>query len=84
MLAFIFANWKWFAIGGLALASVALWQADRRAQFALGEASGREQQIRATLEQLSERNVTNEEVSNMDDAAKCELIGGVFIDGRCV
>lgn len=34
-------------------------------------------------EQLQERGMTDAEIAGMSDSDKCELIGGVWIDGEC-
>jgi len=40
--------------------------------------------FKATEAQNHERKKTDETIRNGDDRLKCELIGGVFSNGRCI
>ena len=72
--------------GKIAMAALALVLAYGAGYY--GGASGakakaRAEALQATLDQLKERNATDEQIRDMDDAALCQLLGGVFTDGEC-
>lgn len=79
-LLFIKRNWVAIAIG-LAIVVVEIWYG--RLLYSRGVADTENKQQRATVDQLEERNSTNETVRGMSDVRKCELVGGVFHHGRC-
>ena len=73
---------KYLAIGGVVIGLAAVGGAYLKGRsdenlFAQAEAR------RQTIEQLTERNQVNENVSRMSAADLCRQLGGVFIDGEC-
>lgn len=48
-----------------------------------GRSSVLEKAQKELSEQLEERGTTDEEIADMSDADKCELIGGVWNSGLC-
>lgn len=47
-------------------------------------ATARAEAIKATMEQLQERNATDAEVNDLDAAGLCDALGGRWLpDGRC-
>lgn len=69
----------------LALSFFVLQPWERASGVDEGRAIERTAAIGKSVEILRERNVTDEEVRNMDDAALCASLGGVLQpDGKCV
>lgn len=69
----------------LALSFFVLQPWERSSGIAEGRAIERTAAIGKSVEILRERNVTDEEVRNMDDAALCGALGGrLQPDGKCV
>ena len=48
-----------------------------------GRAAERLDALNRSIEILRERNVTDDEIREMDDAELCALLGGVYADGSC-
>jgi ribulose 1,5-bisphosphate carboxylase large subunit-like protein len=48
-----------------------------------GTAAGAAAQTKAIINQLKERNITDEKVQSMSDPELCRAIGGVWSDDRC-
>jgi hypothetical protein len=64
-------------IGGLTLSH---WQAYRA-----GAAAERATTLNRSVEVLRERNATDDQIRNMDDAGLCRALGGrVSDDGACI
>lgn len=69
----------------LALSFFILQPLERSSGIDEGRAIERTAAIGKSVEILRERNVTDEEVRNMDDAALCGALGGrLQPDGQCV
>lgn len=69
----------------LALSFFVLQPLERSSGINEGRAIERTAAIGKSVEILRERNVTDEEVRNMDDAGLCAALGGVLQpDGKCV
>lgn len=54
-----------------------------RFAYQAGRQVEREALLTRSVEVLRERNATDDEIRNMDDAALCAALGGVFTDGSC-
>lgn len=48
-----------------------------------GAASERQATLARSVEVLRERNATDAQIRNMDDAGLCRALGGMFADGAC-
>lgn len=81
----MFGLLDWLKIGaGAALGASLAWMP----AFYLGKHEGRQAERQATLtrsvEVLRERNATDDQIRNMDDAGLCRALGGrVSDDGAC-
>lgn len=73
-------TWITIALVGLALTSVA--GAYVKGRFD-GDAAAQAKARQQVVEQLTERNRINENVSGMSSADLCRSLGGVFVDGVC-
>lgn len=51
--------------------------------YQAGRQVEREALLTRSVEVLRERNATDDEIRNMDDAALCAALGGVFTNGSC-
>ena len=54
-----------------------------RFAYQAGRTAERTAILNRSVEILRERNATDDEIRNMDDAALCAALGGVFADGAC-
>lgn len=54
-----------------------------RFAYQAGRQVERTELLTRSVEILRERNATDDEIRNMDDAALCRALGGVFADGSC-
>ncbi|MEP9374093.1 hypothetical protein [Mesorhizobium sp. KR1-2] len=75
---------EYLALGGaimaIALLGVSHWQAYRA-----GAASERSATLSRSVEVLRERNATDDQIRNLDDAGLCRALGGrVSDDGACI
>jgi uncharacterized membrane protein len=75
---------EYMVIGGvvtaIALLSLSHWQAYRA-----GAAAERTTTLNRSVEVLRERNATDDQIRNMDDAGLCRALGGrVSDDGACI
>ncbi len=69
----------------LALSFFVLQPFERASGINEGRAIERTASLGKSVEILRERNVTDEEVRNMDDATLCAALGGLLQpDGKCV
>ena len=69
----------------LAVSFFVLQPYERQSGINEGRSIERAAAIGKSVEILRERNVTDEQVRNMDDAGLCHAIGGMFQpDGKCV
>lgn len=73
-------TWITIALVGLALTSVG--GAYVKGRFD-GDAAAQAKARQQVIEQLTERNRINENVSGMSSADLCRSLGGVFVDGVC-
>lgn len=80
VLLFVKRNWVFIAVG-LAIVVIQGWYG--YLLYSRGVADTENKQQRSTVDQLEERNATNETVRSISDARKCKLIGGVYHHGRC-
>lgn len=79
----MFGSLKVYAIAGavVALAGALTWS--HVAAYRSGAAKERAAMLERSVENLRERNATDERVENMDDGELCRAIGGVFTNGKC-
>lgn len=68
---------------GLMLAVVLALGASYTAVYRAGVASERSAALTRSVQVLRERGKTNETVKNMDDAALCRQLGGVWNNAAC-
>lgn len=73
-------TWITIALVGLALTSVG--GAYVKGRFD-GDAAAQAKARQQVIEQLTERNRINENVSGMSASDLCRSLGGVFVDGVC-
>lgn len=73
----------WLVVGGI-VSGLGLLTWSHTHAYRAGKAAEREAVLARSIEILRERNATDDEVRNMDDASLCRSLGGVFTDGACV
>lgn len=72
----------WAALASIVAGSIFLtWS--HLAAYRAGKDAVRAEVLTRSIEILRERAKTDDEISNMDDAALCAALGGVFADGSC-
>lgn len=81
MLAFLFSRTGVAVVGIVAALGLLTWSHTHA--YRAGKAAERAEILNRSVEILRERNATDDEISNMDDAALCAALGGVFADGTC-
>jgi len=81
MLSFLFSRAGAAMIGIVAAALIAAWAIN--AAYQAGRTAERTAILNRSVEILRERNATDDQIRNMDDAALCAALGGVFTDGSC-
>lgn len=75
---------EYLALGG-AVATVALLTFTHVKAYQAGAASERSATLSRSVEVLRERNATDDQIRNMDDAGLCRALGGrVSDDGACI
>ena len=80
VLLFLKSHWPAVAIAAAILLFLA-WLI--HASYSRGAADTENEHREGTINQLQERNGTDEDVRTMDDAGVCRAIGGRLRDGRC-
>lgn len=48
-----------------------------------GGAACREQAVKATQAQITERSKTDAKINKLDPGGLCELLGGMLVNGQC-
>lgn len=81
MLAFLFSRTGAAVVGIVAALGLLTWS--HLAAYRAGDAAARAEVLARSVEILRERNATDDEIRNMDAAALCAALGGVFADGAC-
>ncbi|SFJ62902.1 hypothetical protein [Aerobium aerolatum] len=51
--------------------------------YQAGAAAERMATLNLSVEVLRERNATDDQIRNLDDAGLCAALGGLFADGTC-
>lgn len=81
MMAFLFSRAGAAVVGIVAALGLLTWS--HLAAYRAGEDAARAEILARSVEILRERNATDDEIRNMDDAALCAALGGVFADSTC-
>ena len=81
MLAFLFSRTGAALVG--IVAALALLTFSHRFAYQAGRTAERTAILNRSVEILRERNATDDEIRNLDDASLCAALGGVFADGSC-
>jgi hypothetical protein len=81
MISFLFSRTGAAMIGIVAAALIATWAVN--SAYQAGRTTERTAILNRSVEILSERNTTDDEIRNLDDASLCVALDGVFADGSC-
>ena len=72
----------WAALGAV-VAVLGLLTFSHIKAYQAGAAAERMTTLNRSVEVLRERNATDDQIRNLDDAGLCAALGGLFADGTC-